>query len=139
MRLRDLLIVPAFFLAVMVLNVAISFAVVWAWSVFVEPGHDQAFYQAFALKAAPISSVVAGIPLMFGAGWLIARKRDRRAGLMAAGAVALLYIVVDGALLLAYQIKGSDWLWPLISYPTKALAALAGAFMATRRTPDEYV
>ena len=32
MRLRDLLIVPAFALAVMILNVLVSFAVVWAWS-----------------------------------------------------------------------------------------------------------
>lgn len=133
MRLRDLFIVPACFLAVMVLNVAISFAVVWAWSVFVDPGHTQAYYEAFALKAAPISSVVAGIPLMFGAGWLIARKRDRRGGLMAAGAVALLYIVVDVAILLAWRIQGADWLWPLVSYPTKFLAALAGAVVATRR------
>lgn len=133
MHLRDLFIVPAFFIAVMVLNVLISFAVVWAWSMFVEPGRPEAYYQAFALKAAPISSVAAGVPLMLGAGWLIARGRDRRGGLMAAGAVALLYIVVDVAILVALQVEATDWFWPLISYPTKLLAGLAGGWLATRR------
>lgn len=134
MRLKDLFLVPALFLAVMVLNVAISFAVVWAWSVFVEPGHPQTYYEAFAQKAAPISSAVAGPFLMFGAGWLIGRKRDRRAALMAAGAVALLYIVVDAALLLAWGGGGDVWIWMLLSYPTKLIGALLGGRVATRRT-----
>lgn len=133
MRLRDLLIVPAFALAVMVLNVLIAFGVVWVWGTFFEPGHPQAYYEAFALKAAPVSSIIAGIPLMLGAGWLIARKRERRPGLIAAGAVALVYIVADTAMVLAAQAEATDWLWELVSYPTKLLAALAGGFLATRR------
>ena len=133
MRLRDLLIVPAFALAVMVLNVLVSFAVVWAWSMFVDPGHDQAYYEAFARKAAPISSVVAGPFLMFGAGLLIARKRDRRGALLAAGAVALLYIAVDIALLLAWGAGPGVWVWMLLSYPTKLIGAVAGGRWATQR------
>lgn len=133
MRLRDLLIIPAFALAVMVLNVLIAFGVVWFWGTFFEPGHPQAYYEAFALKAAPVSSIVAGIPLMFGAGWLIARRRDQRNGAIAAGAVALVYIAVDTAMLLAAQIEAQDWRWEMISYPTKLIAALAGGWMAARR------
>jgi hypothetical protein len=133
MRLKDLLLVPAFFLAVMILNVAISFVVVWVWGTFFEPGHPEAYYQAFAQKAAPVSSVVFGMPLMFGAGWLIACGRTRHDGLMAAGAVALLYVVVDVAILLALKVEAQHWFWPLISYPTKLIAGLAGGWLATRR------
>lgn len=39
MRLREWLIVPAFALAVMVINVAISFAVVWVYSLFEPATH----------------------------------------------------------------------------------------------------
>jgi hypothetical protein len=132
MRLRDLLIVPAFVIAVMVLNVAISFGVVWVYSLF-EPGHPQAFYNAFALKAAPVSSVVFGAPLMFLAGLLIARKRSRRDGLIAAAAVSLLYMAIDLAMLLSYQPGPEIWFWGALSYTTKIGAALLGGWMATRR------
>ena len=134
MRPRDFLIVPAFTLAVMVLNVLISFIVVWAWSVFVEPGHPQAYYEAFALKAAPVSSVVFGAPLMFLAGLLVAGKRDRRGALIAASAVGLLYMAIDVAVLLAYATGPEAWFWGALSYTSKIAAALAGALVATRRT-----
>ncbi|NBB14965.1 hypothetical protein GVN21_06315 [Caulobacter sp. SLTY] len=133
MRLREWLILPAFAMAVMVINVAISFAVVWVYSLF-EPGHPQAFYNAFALKAAPVSSVLFGIPLMFLAGFFVARKRSRRSGLIAAGAVSLLYTVVDIAMLLGYAASPEFWFWGTLSYSTKIAASLAGGWAATRRT-----
>ena len=130
MRPRDIGITAGFALAVMVLNVLVSFAVVFFYSAFVEPGHPEAFYQAFALRAAPISSVVAGVPLMFIAGMLIARRRARRPALIAGAAMALLYIAVDGAILFA---AGADmWTLELLSYSTKLLAAIAGAAAGSR-------
>jgi hypothetical protein len=132
MRPRDIPVVAGFALAVMILNVLASFAVVWFYSAFVEPGHPEAFYQAFALRAAPVSSVVAGMPLMFIAGMLIARRRIPRHALIAAAAMALLYIAVDAAILLAAKVSPGVWAWELLSYSTKLIAAIAGAAVGSR-------
>lgn len=127
MNRRDFLLIPAGALGVMILNVAISIGVVWVYSTFVDPGLPFADYEAFAARAAPISSVIAGIPLMLIAGFLLARGRTRRGALLAAGAVALLYIAVDGAILVAADVQAAIWTWEALSYPSKLLAALAGA------------
>jgi hypothetical protein len=132
MKRRDFLLIPATALAVMIANVAISFFMVWVYSTFIDPGHPLAYYEAFAESAAPIGSVVAGIPLMLLAGYLLGRGRPRRAALLAAGAAALVYIVLDLAILIGAHAAGSVWLWAALSQVTKLAAALAGAALATR-------
>ena len=117
MRRRDVIVIPATAIGVMVLNVAISFGVVWVYATFVEPGRPVSHYEAFAVAAAPVSSVVAGIPLMFLAGLLLSRGRTARAALSAAGAMALLYIVVDAAILLAADAGSAVWAWE--AFPTR--------------------
>jgi hypothetical protein len=133
MKRLDLLRIPAAALAVMIANVAISFGMVWAYSTFISPGQPLSYYQSFAEAAAPIGSVVAGIPLMLLAGFLLARGREKRAALLAAGAAAMLYILLDLAILIGAHASGSVWAWAALSHATKLLAALAGAALATRR------
>lgn len=128
----DLIRVPVAALLVMVANVLVSVAVVWAWSMFVAPGLAQADYEAFAMRSAPASSVVAGIPLMLLAGFLVARGRPLRSGLPPAAAVALLYIALDVAIILASGLAESLSAWEAVSYPSKLAAALAGAAVAAR-------
>ena len=132
MKKRDLLLVPAAALGVMVLNVAISFAVVWAYSTFLAPGQSLSHYEAFATTAAPVGSVVAGIPLMLLAGFLLAKGRTRRGALLAAGACALIYILLDVAILIGAHASGAIWGWATHSQATKLLSALAGAALRTR-------
>ena len=111
-----------------------AYVVVWVYSIFfVEPGRPVSHYEAFAVAAAPVSSVVAGIPLMFLAGLLLSRGRTSRAALSAAGAMVLIYIVIDAAILLAADAGSAIWAWEALSYSTKLLSALAGAkFQAVR-------
>jgi hypothetical protein len=130
MKKRDLLIVPAAALAVMIANVAISFGIVWAYSTFISPGQPLSHYEGFAATAAPIGSVVAGIPLMLLAGYLLARGRQRRPALLAAAAAALVYIVLDLIILVGAHAVGSIWAWAALSHATKLAAALAGAALA---------
>ena len=137
MRGRDVLMIPAVALGVMIVNVAISFGVVWVYSAFFNPGQPFAHYQGFAETAAPISSVVAGIPLMLLAGMMLARGRPRRAALVAAGAAALVYIVLDLAVLLGAGAEGGIWFWAALSHASKLAAALAGAALAARPVPAE--
>ena len=135
MKKSDLFLVPAAALGVMVLNVAISFGVVWAYSTFIAPGQSLSHYEAFATTAAPVSSVIAGIPLMLLAGFLLAKGRTRRDALLAAGLCALVYILLDLAILIGAHASGAVWGWAALSQATKLLAALAGAAWRTRRAP----
>ena len=80
-------------LGVMAVNVAISILYMVVYGYVIDPGHDQAYYEAHVKIAAPYSSIVAGIPLMFLVGWwvgmrpamvvwlvyaLVRRRRSRR-------------------------------------------------------------
>jgi hypothetical protein len=120
MKKRDLLLVPGAALAVMIANVAIGFGIVWAYSAFVNPGRPLSHYQGFAETAAPIGSVVAGIPLMLLAGSLLGRGRQRRAALLAV------------TILVGAHAGGAVWGWAALSHATKLAAALAGALIARR-------
>jgi hypothetical protein len=133
MKKRDLLLVPAAALAVMIANVAISFGIVWAYSTFISPGQPLSHYQGFAATAAPIGSVVAGIPLMLLAGYLLGRGRQKRGALLAAAAAALVYIVLDVTILVGAHAGGSIWAWAALSQATKLAAALAGAALGAAR------
>jgi hypothetical protein len=116
-------------LLAMLLNVLVAFAWVFFYSVAIAPGHDGAFYQAYAQRVAPISGIVAGIPIFVAAGWLAARGpgADRAALLPAAS-----YILLDLLLL------GISGLWPALgllalSYLTKVAAAWGGGRLVTRQ------
>ena len=117
--------------AAMVLNVGAAFLWVTIYSMLIAPGQDEAAYQAYAMRVAPWSSVIAGAPILFGAGWLLARWHGGgwRAGLWAAGA----YVLID-ALILA--VAGAFGAFPgivALSGVTKLAAAALGGAVAERR------
>ena len=64
-------------LGVMVVNVAISILYMVVYGHLIDPGHEKAYYQEHVKIAAPYCSIVAGIPLMFLAGWLGGRFLGR--------------------------------------------------------------
>lgn len=133
LRLRDLALIPAVAIGVIFLNVLASIAVVWVYATFFDPGHPEAYYEAFAQVAAPPSSVFFGFLLVFAAGWLLARGRSLRTAVVAAVLVVLIYIAIDLALFLAVGATGEIWLWGLLSWSTKLVAAAAGAALKARR------
>jgi hypothetical protein len=79
---------------------AVMIALAFAWVAFhayvVEPGHDQAYYEAYAQVSSPIVSVVAGGPVF----WLAASWLTRRLGRgRAAWIAAALYLLTDLAII----------------------------------------
>jgi hypothetical protein len=116
----------------MVVNVAASFLWVFIYSMTIAPGHDEGFYQAYAMRVAPWCSVIAGIPILFGAGWLLARWLGR-SGWRAGIGAGIAYVAIDFAMVAA---MGGLMAMPgvlALSFTTKlAAAALGGALAAPR-------
>ena len=61
-----------------VIDVLIAVGVVFAWSIFVAPGHPKAYYQTAGIPIAQWSTRIAGTALIFGAAWLPAKRRPER-------------------------------------------------------------
>jgi hypothetical protein len=115
-------------LAAMLLIVAIAFAWVFFYSVAIAPGHDGAFYQAYAQRVAPLSGIIAGIPIFLLPGGSRARPGrpasrfdPRRRVHPARSAPADRQRAVAAMWLLA------------LSYITKAAAAFAGGRLVKRQ------
>ena len=112
----------------MALNIACAFLWVAIYSHLIAPGQGEAAYQAYAMRAVPWSAVIAGIPILIGAGWLLARWHGGgwRTGL-AAGAA---YLALDLAIILAAGMVASMLGIVALSYATKLAAAALGGKMA---------
>lgn len=120
-------------LLILVLNVAISFGVMWVYGNFIEIGHPPSFYQEAAQRIAPWSSLIAGAVLFFLAGWEFAKRKPERNGLVFAAAVAAIYVAVDVAIIAAAGALTALGAIVWASMITKMIAALAGAYMARLR------
>ncbi len=121
-----------FTIAAMILNVAAAFLWVWLYSILIAPGHDEAHYQAYAMRAAPISSIVAGAPILFAAAWL-AGRRDAAQPVLAGALVGLCYVAIDAAILVAAGATIPIAIVAL-SFATKIVASWAGGVLAARRS-----
>ena len=120
-----------FAVASMALNVAVAFLWVFIYSTFIAPGQSEAAYEAYAMRVAPWSSVIAGIPILFAAGWLLARWHGGgwRTGLCA----GIAYVVIDATMLLSLGLL-LDFLAVVVwSFTTKLAAAALGGALAGRR------
>ena len=115
----------------MIVNVAAFFAWVAVYSMLISPGQGEAAYQAYADRVAPWSSVIAGIPILFGAGWLLARwhkKPGWRTGMCA----GIAYVVIDVLVLTAAGVLIAMLQIVVISFTTKLIAAALGGKAAGR-------
>jgi hypothetical protein len=133
MSLLDLAKALGVALAVMVLNVAMAFAVVWAYSAFIEPGHDEAFYSAAAQAISPWSSIFAGAFLFFLAALWLAWRRQGRNGYLFAGVVVAIYAAIDVAVIAAAAALAGLGVMVAASMLSKLAAAELGAWLARPR------
>ena len=119
-------------LAVLVVNVAVSVLYMVVYSYLIEPGHDYDFYQAHAQFAAPYSSIIAGMPIIYLAGRWIGRKGPTGSAIASALSVWLIYVVIDLAVVIPAI---TARLVPLvvISLVTKLAASFLGGVSAKRR------
>ena len=122
-----------FALGVLVVNVLISVLWVAVYSLLINPGKDPAYYQEYAQTAAPYSSIIAGIPLMFLAGRWIGSKFPANKSVKAALAVWLVYFLIDFAVIAASGALAQIAALFTISFLTKLGAAYLGGLSAQKR------
>ncbi|MDH3222558.1 MAG: hypothetical protein OEO23_02490 [Gemmatimonadota bacterium] len=125
MTLRRLIQLLGATLLVMALNVAVSYVWVAVYAFFIEPGHDGAFYEAYAQTAAPYSSIIAGIPLVYFFGRWVARWGQREAPMRHAMTLWGMYLVLDVVILVGAGVIARLAPLAAVSFATKGMAAYA--------------
>ena len=120
-------------LLVLVTNVAVSVLYMVVYGHLIDPGHEVQYYQDHIKVAAPYCSIVAGMPLMFLAGWWVGGWWEREFAVKAALMVWLAYVVIDMGVLLAAGLTPRIAVLFAVSFLTKLAAAYLGALVAGRR------
>ncbi len=133
MTLGRVAILVGIALSVMVINVAFSVLYMVVYGYVIDPGHANAYYQEHIEKAAPYCSIVAGIPLMFLAGWWVGSFWDVGLAVRSAIIVWLTYAVIDLAICAASGMTAKIGVLVADSLLTKLAAVYFGALVAGRR------
>jgi hypothetical protein len=120
-------------LLVLVVNVAISILYMVVYSYLIDPGHDAQYYNDHIQVAAPYCSIVAGIPLMFLAGWWVGGWWGKEFAVKAALVVWLTYTLIDMSMLLGAGLTQRIAFLVAVSLLTKLAAVYSGALVAGRR------
>jgi hypothetical protein len=120
-------------LLVMVVNVTVSILYMVVYGHLIDPGHEQQYYHDHIQVAAPYCSIVAGIPLMFFAGWWVSGWWDGEFAVKAALTVWLAYALIDIAVLLAAGLTVRIAVLVAVSLLTKLAAVYLGAVVAGPR------
>lgn len=117
-------------LLVLVVNVAASILYMVVYGYLIDPGHEEQYYKDHIKVAAPYCSIVAGIPLMFLAGWWVGGWWEGEFAVKAALTVWLVYALIDIAVLLAAGLTAKVAVLVAISLVTKLAAVYFGALFA---------
>jgi len=117
-------------LLVMIANVAASVLYMVVYSYLIDPGHDPQYYNDHIQAAAPYCSVVAGIPLMFLAGWWVGGWWQGKFAVKSAITIWLVYAIIDVAIIAAAGATSTIAVLVAVSILTKLAAVYAGALFA---------
>jgi hypothetical protein len=102
------------------------------YSYVINPGHEEKYYHDHIQIAAPYCSIVAGIPLMFLAGWWVGGWWEGEFAVKAALTVWLAYALIDIPVLLASGMTTKGAILVAVSLVTKLAAAYVGALVGAR-------
>ncbi len=125
-------------IAVMIANIAMSVLYMVLYGHVIDPGHEPQFYNDHIQVAGPYCSIVAGIPLMFLAGWFVTDWWDDKPSARAALVVWLIYAAIDLLMLLLVGLTFRVFVLFVVSFTTKLLAALSGALVRIRISSRFY-
>ena len=119
-------------LLVMAANILCTVLYMVVYGHLINPGHENQFYQDHVQIAAPYCSVIAGIPLMFLAGWWVAGWKAGSPVVRSALVVWAAYAIIDFTILLATGAIGKLAAIFVVSFLTKLAAVYFGAVTRSR-------
>jgi hypothetical protein len=120
-------------LLVLIANVAASFIYMVVYSYVIDRGHDEQYYRDHIKVAAPYCSIVAGIPLMFLAGWWAGGWWEGSFAVRAALTVWLAYVLIDITVVVAAGLSTKVAILFAVSFLTKLVAVYWGALTRIAR------
>ena len=120
-------------LLVLIANVVGSFLYMVVYSYVIDRGHDEQYYREHIKVAAPYCSIVAGIPLMFLAGWWVGGWWEGSVAIKAALVVWLAYVLIDITVLVAAGLSTKVAILFAMSFLTKLAAVYWGALTRITR------
>jgi hypothetical protein len=82
-------------LVILILNLLATTAVIFAWSMLVEPGKSHDYYNALAPRIGATTGPMGGVILMFAAAYLLGKRRPERNAFAFAVATWFAYAVLD--------------------------------------------
>jgi hypothetical protein len=136
MTVRRVALLVGVAVLVLVANVAISIVYMVVYGHLINPGHVPQYYNDHIQVAGPYCSIVAGIPLMFLAGWWVAAWWRRALGVRPAWIVWGAYTAIDLAVLLAAGPSIGVGLLFIASSVTKLAAVHFGARLRLARPAE---
>ena len=133
MNLRRLAWIIAASVFILVVNVALSVVYMVVYSYFINPGHDEPFYQEHVKIAAPYCSIFFGIPLFYFVCRWIGGKWEKDFAVKSAIFVWLVYALIDAAVLVAGGLTLKIAGLMTISLLTKLISAYFGGLSASKK------
>jgi hypothetical protein len=129
MTVVDVLKAAGLAIAILIVNVAISFGTVAVYAMYIDPGHKAAYYEAAAQWIAPLSSIAFGWLLFFGAIVILSRKSDRDALWFA---LTAFYAAIDLSIIGAVGQLAALGPTIAVSLASKLVGAVGGVWAARR-------
>jgi hypothetical protein len=119
---------------ILIMNVGLSFLYIAFYSYFINPGHDEQFYQEYAMIAAPYCSIVTGIPIFYFVCRWISGKWESDFALKAALLVWFVYVLIDLSILTAAGFTLRLAVIAAISCLTKLASAYLGGLAGSKKS-----
>jgi hypothetical protein len=118
---------------ILIVNVGLSVLYMVFYSYFINPGHGEQFYQDHVKVAAPVCSIVFGIPLFYFVCRWIGGRREKDFAVKAAISVWIVYALIDLTALVASGL--TLWIAGLVtvSLITKLISAYFGGLSASNK------
>lgn len=118
-------------LLAMIVNIGACFLYMVVYSYLIDPGHEKEYYHDHVQVAAPYCGVIAGVPIMFFAGWWVGGWWDGEFVVTAGLIVWFVYAVVDLGVLLTVGITSRIGIMYLVSFLTKLVAVYVGSLVVS--------
>jgi hypothetical protein len=109
---------------VLIADVLLAYGVVFAWAIWINPGHPRAYYASAGIPVALWATRILGTALIFAACWWSARRNPQRNAVLFAVMVVICYALLDGA---SAAFEGFFMVGTAVTMLLKLAAGIAGA------------